>query len=222
MVSTLRHDVSMSYLTERRQEEKDRRRAEIVEAAEALYAETGWDGITMDQVARRARLSRALLYVYFEDKQDLHLALVERALDALREAFLQAQQARPNGLAEVEAIGRAYLAFSREKPHYYDACTRYQAHEACDAASHSNEAACMSAGHRVHEVIVASLNHGVADGSIRRDIGSPYVSALSLWAFCHGLIQIASTKRAQIEHDGTPLQEFIDHAFDMALRSLRA
>lgn len=76
MVSTLRHDVSMSYLTERRQEEKDRRRAEIVEAAEALYAETGWDGITMDQVARRARLSRALLYVYFEDKQDLHLALV--------------------------------------------------------------------------------------------------------------------------------------------------
>ena len=51
---------------------------------------------------------------------------------------------------------------------------------------------------------------------------SPYVSALSLWAFCHGLIQIASTKRAQIEHDGTPLQEFIDHAFDMALRSLRA
>jgi len=56
----------MSYLTARRQEEKDRRRAEIVDAAEALYAETGWDAITMDQVARRARLSRALLYVYFK------------------------------------------------------------------------------------------------------------------------------------------------------------
>ena len=49
---------AMSYLTARRQEEKDRRRTEIVDAAEALYAETGWDAITMDQVARRARYSR--------------------------------------------------------------------------------------------------------------------------------------------------------------------
>jgi AcrR family transcriptional regulator len=46
----------MSYITERRQEERDRRRAEIVDAAEALYSEVGWDAVTMDQVARRARL----------------------------------------------------------------------------------------------------------------------------------------------------------------------
>ena len=96
----------MSYIAERRQEEKDRRRAEIVDAAEALYAETGWDAITMDQVARRARLSRALLYVYFNDKGDLHLALVERALEALCDRFEAAKQDHPSGIAEVEAIGR--------------------------------------------------------------------------------------------------------------------
>ena len=212
---------NMSYITERRQEEKDRRRGEIVDAAEALYAEMGWDAITMDQVARRARLSRALLYVYFRDKADLHLALVERALDALRETFVQARQGRPNGIAEVEAIGRAYLAFSRDKPHYFDACARYQAHETCSDEAHSNEAACMAAGHRCHEVIVDSLNRGVADGSIRADLGDPYVTALSLWAFSHGLIQIASTKRGQIEHEGTPVQAFIDHALGLALRALR-
>jgi len=211
----------MSYISERRQEEKDRRRSEIVDAAEALYAETGWDGITMDQVARRARLSRALLYVYFRDKADLHLALVERALDALRESFEQARQGQPNGIAEVEAIGRAYLAFSREKPHYFDACVRYQAHETCSDEAHANEAACMAAGHRCHEVIVGSLNRGVADGTIRGDLGDPYVTALSLWAFSHGLIQIASTKGGQIEHEGTPVQAFIEHALGLALRTLR-
>jgi AcrR family transcriptional regulator len=211
----------MSYITERRQEEKDRRRAEIIDAAEALYAETGWDAITMDQVARRARLSRALLYVYFTDKSDLHLALVERSLDALRDAFLGAQQGHPSGLHEVEAIGRAYLAFSRDKPHYFDACSRYQAHTVCTDEAHANEAACMAAGHRVHEVIVASLNRGVADGSIRGDLGDPYVTALSLWAFSHGVIQIAANKGGQIEHEGTPVAAFIDHAFGLALRSLR-
>ena len=211
----------MSYIAERRQEEKDRRRTEIVDAAEALYAESGWDSITMDQVARQARLSRALLYVYFRDKEDLLFALVERSLEALRDRFVAAQEGHSRGIDEVAGIGRAYLAFSRETPHYFDACARFQAHHTVCTEPHANEIACMSTGHRVHEVIVASLNRGVADGSVRSDLGDPYLTALSLWAFCHGVIQIASTKAGQIEHEGTPVQAFIDHAIGLALRSLR-
>jgi TetR/AcrR family transcriptional regulator len=214
----------MSYLIERRQEEKDRRRAEIIDAAEALYAENGWDGITMDQVARRARLSRALLYVYFKDKSDLHLALVERSLEALRARFVAAREGRPNGLAEVEAIGRAYLAFSIETPHYFDACARYQAHADAEHAGEGlpcNEAACEAAGLGVHDVIVESLNRGVADGTVRANLGDPFVTALALWAFTHGMIQIASTKGRQIERSGTPVQAFIEHGLDLALRALK-
>ena len=50
----------MNYIAERRLEEKERRRAEIVDAAEAAGREVGLDALTMDDVARRARLSRAL------------------------------------------------------------------------------------------------------------------------------------------------------------------
>lgn len=212
----------MSYITERRQEERDRRRAEIVDAAEALYAEVGWDAVTMDQVARRARLSRALVYVYFRDKNDLHLALVERSLDTLRARFEAAREGKARGIDEVEAIGRAYVAFSRELPHYFDACARYQAHAPEDDSVQPNEMACWQAGHRAHETMVDALKRGVADGSIRADLGNPYVTALSLWAISYGVIQIAATKGAQISHEGIAVQEFIDHAYDLALRSLRA
>ena len=214
----------MTYLIERRQEEKDRRRGEIVDAAESLYAESGWDAITMDQVARRARLSRALLYVYFKDKNDLHMALVERSLEALRVRFGAAREGREHGLAEVEAIGRAYLAFSVETPHYFDACARYQAHAATELpldAPPCNEAACEAAGFRVHSVIVESLNRGIADGSIRADIGDRFVTALALWAFSHGMIQIASSKAGQIAHGGTTVEAFIEHGLGLALRALK-
>jgi AcrR family transcriptional regulator len=210
----------MSYINERRQEERDRRRAEIVDAAEALYAEVGWDAVTMDQVARRARLSRALVYVYFRDKSDLHLALVERALDTLRERFEAARAGKARGIDEVEAIGWAYLAYARELPHYFDACARFEARHGSDGVQ-PNEAACMAAGHRVHETMVASLNRGVADGSIRADIGDPYVTSLALWAFSHGVVQIAATKSGQIESEGIPVQQFFDHAIVMALRTLK-
>src|SRR5690606_6491096 len=138
----------MTYIAERRQEERDRRRTEIVDAAEALYAEVGWDAVTMDQVARRARLSRALVYVYFHDKADLHFALVERSLGELRRRFEAAREGKARGIGQVEAIGRAYLEFARELPHYFDACARYQAHAGADGTAQPNECACMGAGHR--------------------------------------------------------------------------
>jgi len=59
----------MSYIAERRVEEKERRRGEILDAAEALYAKDGWDLVTVDQIARGARLSRALVYVYFKTRK---------------------------------------------------------------------------------------------------------------------------------------------------------
>ena len=210
----------MSYITERRQEERDRRRSEIVDAAEALYAEVGWDAVTMERVARRARLSRALVYVYFRDKADLHLALVERALDTLRLRFEAASQGKPSGLEEVEAIGRTYFAYAHELPHYFDACARFEARASSEGVQ-PNEDACMAAGHRVHETIVASLNRGVADGSVRGDIGDPYVTSLALWAFSHGVVQIAATKSGQMEIEGIPVQRFFDHAIAMALRTLK-
>lgn len=211
----------MSYIAERRQEERDRRRAEIVDAAEGLYAEFGWDTVTMEQVARKTRLSRALLYVYFRDKSDLHFALVERSLEELRRRFEAARGGRACGLDEVEAIGRAYLGFARELPHYFDACARFQAHQCKGGDIPANELACMETAHRVREVIVGSLNRGIADGSVRADIGNPYVTALTLWAFTHGMVQIATTRGAQIEREGTPLQGLIDHSLELALRSLR-
>src|SRR5471032_3539139 len=100
----------MSYIAQRRVEEKERRRAEILDAAEALYAKEGWDLVTVDQVARSARLSRALVYVYFRDKEELLFAIGERAMGLLRDRFIGAAAGQASGLDQVQAIGRAYMA----------------------------------------------------------------------------------------------------------------
>src|ERR1700692_4147309 len=96
----------MSYIAVRREEEKERRRAEILDAAETLYAKKGWDGLTGYQVARTARLSRALVYVYFRDKEDLLFAIGERAMRLLRDRFTAAIAAPAPGMDQGEAIGR--------------------------------------------------------------------------------------------------------------------
>ena len=83
----------MNDLADRRNEEKERRRAEILDAAEAVAAGEGWEDMTMDQVARRARLSRALLYVYFTDKTDLLFGVGERAMSILMQRCTESRGA---------------------------------------------------------------------------------------------------------------------------------
>src|ERR1700691_5168764 len=101
----------MSYIAERRGEEKERRRAEILDAAEVLYAKTGWDALTVDQVARSARLSRALVYVYFRDKEELLFAIGERAMGLLRNRFEEASASHALGLTKFGELGGPIWGF---------------------------------------------------------------------------------------------------------------
>jgi AcrR family transcriptional regulator len=205
----------MSYIADRRQEEKDRRRSEIVDAAETLYRELGWDAVTMDSVAKKARLSRALVYVYFKDKSELLLAITERSMQVLRTRFEEASSRARMGLDQIEAIGRAYMAFGLEFPHYFDACARLE-QRATEAAEHGSiEAAVHEMGRRVHEVVVASLTTGQQDGSIRGDIGDLEVTSRVLWGFTHGLTQIAITKAGPLAEAGISVTQLTQQAIAM-------
>jgi AcrR family transcriptional regulator len=209
----------MSYVAERREEEKERRRAEIVDAAEELYAEVGWDAVTMERIAKSARLSRALIYVYFQDKSDLLLAIAERALVELRERFVATAAAKQSGLDTVQSIGRAYVLFQQEKPYRFDACSRFHAHQ---AAGQPTDDACAAAGDAVIAVIVQALMQGQADGSIRKDIGNPAQVCVMLWAFTHGLIQIGTNKTQEIARLGIEASQLMEGSFAMLRYMLAA
>ena len=211
----------MSYIAERRQEEKERRRDEIVEAAEELYRELGWDAVTMDSVARRARLSRALVYVYFKDKQ--RPALRDRgarpggAAPALRGSQLHAP-ARAS--TRSRRCGRAYMAYGQEFPHYFDACARLESHSHDGSTEPSPQAEpCVECGKRVHDVVVEALATGQRDGTIRADLGDLQVISRVLWGFTHGLIQIAITKGEPLAQQGISVPQLTQQALAMIRRS---
>jgi AcrR family transcriptional regulator len=207
----------MSYIAARRSEEKERRRAEILDAAEALYAQQGWESVTMDQVARGARLSRALVYVYFKDKQELLFAVGERAMVLLRDRFVAAAAAHPKGIDKIEGIGRAYMGYAFEFPHYFDFCSRFHAHST-DADLQSNDVGCRAAGDQAISVVVDAINVGLADRTVRKDVGEPLMLAMSLWAFSHGLIQLAMAKGTDMARHGIGVAELSNYGFDLLRR----
>lgn len=56
------------------------RPAEIVEAALAVFAEKGFAAARLEEIARRAGVSKGALYLYFSTKEELFRAVVEQAI----------------------------------------------------------------------------------------------------------------------------------------------
>jgi AcrR family transcriptional regulator len=204
----------MSYIAQRRVEEKERRRAEILDAAEALYAKEGWDLVTVDQVARGARLSRALVYVYFKDKHEILFAIGERAMGLLRDRFIEASAGQKLGIEKIEAIGRSYMAYAFEFPHYFDFCSRFHAHSSTPEPG-SHDLACREAGDMAIGAVVKAIECGIADGSIRPTIGDPMMLAVTLWSFTHGLIQLAMAKGSDMARLGIGIPDLGNYGFGL-------
>lgn len=55
--------------------------ARILDAAQDVFATYGYQGATIDEVARRAGISKPNLHYYFKRKRDLYLAVLRRTLE---------------------------------------------------------------------------------------------------------------------------------------------
>ena len=209
----------MSRSHQRRHDEKEHRRESLIDAAEAVFARNGFETAKMDDVARRARVSRALVYVYFANKAELQFAVCKRALGILRERLAAAADAEARGYDKIVAIGRAYMRFAAEFPLYFAALSRFEAHHPEQIEPGSSERAVLEAGVAVHEVTIAALQQGMRDGTIGR-IDKPMLVALTLWGYTHGAIQIAQTKESFLEEVGLSADEFLAHAIRFGLRGL--
>ena len=63
-------------VTERRKRERELRRELAIGAAMSIYDTDGYHAITMDRIAERSELSRAVLYLYFKNKEDILITAI--------------------------------------------------------------------------------------------------------------------------------------------------
>ncbi len=126
------------------------------------------------------------------------------------------------GLDQVGAIGASYIQFARDVPHYFLACSRFEAHRPEQVDPLSNESACLSAGDGVHSLVAEVIAHGKSDGSIGDDIGDPLLTSIVLWGFIHGVIQLGQTKAHLMTRDGLDAESLARQALQLARRALSA
>jgi AcrR family transcriptional regulator len=90
--------------------EGDARREQIVAVARQMFADGGYRTTTTRGLARAAGVSDALMYRYFESKEDVLRAVVDQGLAGFAAMGMAASTGRNLPIAErLAAVGRAFL-----------------------------------------------------------------------------------------------------------------
>ena len=92
----------------------DRREA-ILDAARSAFAERGFHETSLDSVAERAGVSKALLYEHFSSKRELYVAMLEMHVHELVERISGAVAGAEPGEPRMRAGLEAFFGFVEER-----------------------------------------------------------------------------------------------------------
>jgi AcrR family transcriptional regulator len=174
---------------ERKGKEKAARRADIVNAAERLFASKGYDGVVMDDVASEAQLAKGTLYLYFINKESLYLTVAVRGAAILKEMMARGVAREARGIDKACAVGVAYYEFSKQHPFYFRLLT--DAEPLCHSgdtgeAIRQEFAACAA---DCMKIAVDAVRAGMADGTID-PAAEPLKTALFLIESSRAMIKV--------------------------------
>lgn len=173
----------------RSERKKAKTASAILDAAEVLFRQRGFQTTTIDEIAERADVSVGSVYVHFENKANLYLALVERAL-AINEAAMGrvAELGLSSPLERVFAAGDAYLNFHLDHPGAFQMI----ALRVLEPSSGIREAEARIA-ERVQQMVAAveaDLRAAIEAGEIRSDLDAARTMRF-LWGAWNGVIAMA-------------------------------
>jgi AcrR family transcriptional regulator len=90
------------------------RERQLVELAEQLFAERGFARTSMEELARRAGVTKPVVYELFESKDGLFRVCVDRAIEGMAASIVEAFRSASDPEARLRAGGLAFLRFARD------------------------------------------------------------------------------------------------------------
>jgi AcrR family transcriptional regulator len=91
------------------------RRAQLIEVGRAVFAETGYEATSVEEIAARAKVSKPILYGHFGGKEGLYAVVVDREVEHILGKIAEAvSEGTPRERLEQAVL--AYLTYVQEHP----------------------------------------------------------------------------------------------------------
>ena len=149
----------------------------ILDAAERLFARQGFTATTIKQIGKEAAVNPALLYYYYDSKETLYRAMLQRILGQLLARGTDAIERATTHADRIRAFVRAQVKLLGEHPHFPQLLVR----ELVDhQAAHAEEAITKTAA-GAFKRLCGVIEAGQKDGVFRQRL-DPRFTAISIIA----------------------------------------
>jgi AcrR family transcriptional regulator len=92
----------------------------ILAAAARLFAGNHFHAVRMEDIAVEAEVGKGTLYRYFRDKEELYLALLDRAARQMQGRISEVAERGLEPVAKLEALVDSIFDFFDEQPHIFE------------------------------------------------------------------------------------------------------
>lgn len=163
-------------------------RSALIEAALEIILDTGPQGLSIREVARRAGVSHAAPYRHFTDKNDLVVAVVEKGFSLMQDTMLEKKAAaEPDAISQFAASGFAYVEFALTYPGYYR--VMFSGNLISSDGNVSLQHTSSDALSEMVNDIQAAQNIGI----VRQ--GDATAQAVAIWSTMHGFVSLMNDNR---------------------------
>jgi AcrR family transcriptional regulator len=195
---------------ERREREREEVRQKILDAARELFVSEGYDKVTMRRIAEAIEYSPTAIYLHFEDKDDLVLALCRQEFGRLLEVF-ESQPWPADPVERIRFAGRAYARFGVDHPNQY----RFMFMTPLKP-DHKPEPT--DPGFLSYDFLRRAVAEAVASGAFVK--GDVETIAQALWASVHGVVALLITMRPDC-WPSPPAKDLVGQTIDATIRGFQ-
>lgn len=207
-------------MARRKKEPKSVHRENIAAAASALFMEKGITATSMNDIAKAAGYSKATLYVYFEDKEEIIGFLVLDSMKRLYSYITSALEQQEETKARYDMICRGLVLYQEEFPFYFKMVLDKINIDFESKEYLPEERETYQIGEEINEKIKNFLLSGMEKGDLRNDLDI-MPAIFNFWGMLSGIIQLASNKEEYIKKSmGLSKIKFLEYGFSLVYYSI--
>ncbi len=204
----------------RKKEPRSVHRENIASSASALFMEKGIAATSMDDIAKAAGYSKATLYVYFENKEEIISILVLESMKKLHHYISSALIKQETTKARYDFICRGLVQYQEEFPFYFKMVLDKINIDFAKNNYLPEEMETYQVGEEINEEIKKFLISGIEKGDLRDDLDM-MPTIFNFWGMLSGIIQLAANKEEYIKDlMGLSKKQFLDYGFSMLYCSI--
>lgn len=192
----------------------------ILNAAGELFHRNGTAKTTMDEIARAADCSKATIYVYFKNKDDIYYHIVLEYITALRDGLTQCFGRHNDYTSAYRSLCDTLVRFEQDNPMYFECMLGCISTEPEEQEKLPVLKTIFDVGEEINTIVCDFLESGKTDGFIRPDVNS-LQAAFVLWSSICGLISLYANKKTYFEQNLAFTQDdFLANGFAMILKMI--